>query len=212
MTLRDTQGVTAEIRHLYRARRFSLTSGVGHFQSERKRDETLEFVLPEPLPSFTESSQFTDNPAQTNAYVYSLVDLPKHVTLTMGASADFYRREFLRRNQFNPKLGIVWQPLFSTTVRASAVRTLNRTVVSSQTIEPTQVAGFSQLFADGEAEEARQYGVACGPQVQRRALRRSGVHTTESVPARGVRRRIRPHRAMVSSNRPVLALLPLLGP
>ena len=32
--------------------------------------------------------------------------------------------------------------------------------MSSQTIEPTQVAGFSQLFADGEAEEARRYGIA----------------------------------------------------
>ncbi len=160
VTVRDTHGVTAEIRHLYRSHRFSLNSGAGYFRSERKRDETREFVFPEPLPGFTVSNQFTDNPEQTNAYVYTLVDLSRHVTLTAGASADFFRREFLSRNQFNPKLGIVWQPLFSTTVRASAVRTLNRAVVSSQTIEPTQVAGFSQLFADGEAEEARQYGVA----------------------------------------------------
>jgi outer membrane receptor protein involved in Fe transport len=152
--------VTAEIRHLFRARRFSLTSGLGRFQSDRKRDETTEVQLPPPLPPFTDSNQFSDNPEQTNAYAYSIVDLPRRVTVTIGASADFYKRESLERNQFNPKLGIVWEPTTSTTFRAAVLRTLNRTVISSQTIEPTEVAGFSQLFADGEAEEAREGGVA----------------------------------------------------
>jgi tetratricopeptide (TPR) repeat protein len=157
-SLRDTRGVTAEVRHLFRGRRFRLTSGLGRFQSERKRDEVQEFQFPPPFPPLIVSNQFTDNPEQTNAYGYAQIDLPRHVVLTVGASADFFRREFVRRNQFNPKVGVVWTPVSSTTVRVAALRTLNRTVVSNQTIEPTQVAGFSQLFADGEAEEARQYG------------------------------------------------------
>jgi outer membrane receptor protein involved in Fe transport len=159
-TLRDTRGITAELRHVFRAGRFGLNSGIGRFQSERERDETIEFEPPLPGQDPPASQPITDNPEQTNAYVYSLVDLPHHVTVTLGASADFFERETLERNQFNPKFGITWQPIPSTTLRASALRTLNRSAVSSQTIEPTQVAGFSQLYADGEAEEAQQYGVA----------------------------------------------------
>lgn len=160
LTLRDNDSVTAEIRHLFRSGRFSITSGVGRFQSQRKRDESVDARLP---PFFRPSitlTQFSENPEQSNAYTYSLVELPKNVMLTLGASVDAYRREFFRRTQFNPKFGITWQPLPSTTLRLAAFRTLHRAAVSSQTIEPTQVAGFSQLFADREAEEARRYGAA----------------------------------------------------
>ena len=160
LTSRDNDSFTAEIRHLFHSGRFSITSGVGRFQSQRKRDESVDARLP-PLfrPSIT-LSQFSENPEQSNAYTYSLVDLPRSVTLTLGASVDAYKREFLRRTQFNPKFGITWRPVHSTTFRIAAFRTLHRAAVSSQTIEPTQVAGFSQLFADNEAEEARRYGAA----------------------------------------------------
>ena len=157
---RDTDSWTGEIRHLFRAQRYGVTSGLGRFQSQRTRNQTLETRLPPPLPPVTISNQIGDNPEQTNAYTYALIDLSKQVAMTVGASVDAYRREFLERNQFNPKFGITWRALPSTTFRAAAFRTLHRAAVSSQTIEPTQVAGFSQLFADGEAEESRRYGIA----------------------------------------------------
>ena len=159
LSVRDSEGFTGEVRHLYRADRFRITSGVGRFQSDRRREETQEVQLPPPEPSFTISNQFTDDPEQTNAYVYADIDTVSNVTLTIGASADFFKREFYSRNQFNPKVGLVWQPRPTTTFRVAGARTLNRSVISSQTIEPTQVAGFSQLFADSEAEEGRQVGI-----------------------------------------------------
>jgi hypothetical protein len=59
----------------------------------------------------------------------------------------------------NPKVGVWFRPAPSTTIRAAAFRTLERTLTSSQTLEPTQVAGFNQFFSDGTGTEAWRYGV-----------------------------------------------------
>jgi outer membrane receptor protein involved in Fe transport len=99
----------------------------------------------------------------TNLYVYSYTRLPGHVTFTLGASGDFLNRDLpgaKRRAQFNPKFGITWNPLPNTTIRASAFRTLKRTLVTNQTLEPTQVAGFNQFFDDFNATKAWRYGAA----------------------------------------------------
>jgi hypothetical protein len=48
-------------------------------------------------------------------------------------------------------------------------RTLKRRLIASQTIEPTQVAGFNQFFDDPEGTDAWRYGVGIdqrfGPQL-----------------------------------------------
>jgi tetratricopeptide (TPR) repeat protein len=157
-SLSQTESWTAEIRHLFRAGRLSLTSGFGHFQSDRQREETSVFQFFDSESTVTQ--QFSDDPRQTNVYVYSLIELPEQVTLTLGASADFYESQIFSRNQVNPKTGVSWHPHPSTTVRVAAFRTLHRALVSSQTIEPTQVSGFNQFFADTEGEEALRYGMA----------------------------------------------------
>ena len=151
---------TAEARHFLHSGRFSLTSGVGYFHSERTRDETLTIPDPDPALAFSFERHLRDEPQQTNAYAYSTLDLPHHVTLAVGASGDFYSRRLLKRDQFNPKVGVTWSPTSATTIRAAGFRTLNRAFVSTQTIEPTQVAGFNQLFADREGDDARNFGIA----------------------------------------------------
>jgi hypothetical protein len=46
-----------------------------------------------------------------------------------------------------------------TTLRAAYFETVKRTTTGGQTIEPTQVAGFNQLFDDFTATKARRWGV-----------------------------------------------------
>jgi hypothetical protein len=158
--LSQTDSWTAEVRHLFRAGRWSLTTGFGHFQSDRDRIETLDLEVPFPPFTFTITDEFSDDPSQTNLYAYTTLDLPEQITLTLGASADFYDSQLFERKQFNPKLGVTWSPHPSTEVRLAVLRTLHRALVTSQTIEPTQVAGFNQFFADVEGEDALRYGVA----------------------------------------------------
>ncbi len=71
-----------------------------------------------------------------------------------------YGEEEIDADQFNPKLGVNWNPIPSTTIRGAVFRTLTRTLVTDQTLEPTQVAGFNQFFDDFEATDAWVYGVA----------------------------------------------------
>jgi outer membrane receptor protein involved in Fe transport len=118
--------------------------------------------------------------------VYSNINYPKKVTLTIGGSADFFEGGVMDRDQFNPKFGLTWNPLSGTTVRAAVFRTLKRTLLTDQTIEPTQVAGFNQFFDDGEATDAWRYGVAvdqkfstklyAGAEFSKRDLRGAGIH------------------------------------
>jgi hypothetical protein len=70
-------------------------------------------------------------------------------------SGDFPGEE---TSQFNPKFGVTWNPLAATTVRAAIFRTLKRTLITDQTLEPTQVAGFNQFFDDINLTETWRYG------------------------------------------------------
>jgi len=63
-------------------------------------------------------------------------------------------------DQFSPKFGIAWNPIHSTTLRAVVFRTLRRRILSDQTLEPTQVAGFNQFFDDAEGADSWRYGIA----------------------------------------------------
>ena len=164
-SLSQTESWTAEVRHLFTAGRLSLTSGFGHFQSKRKTEETSVFQFPGSDASDPQPFSFSDDPRQTNVYVYSLIELPGQMTLTAGASADFYDSKLFSRKQLNPKTGVSWNPSPSTTIRIAAFRTLHRALVSSQTIEPTEVSGFNQFFADAEGEEAFRYGIALDQKV-----------------------------------------------
>ncbi len=80
---------------------------------------------------------------------------------TAGVSADFLNGDSLEidgKNEVNPKFGVEWNPMPGTTVRAAAFKTLKRTLVTDQTLEPTQVAGFNQFFDDPNGTSSWRYG------------------------------------------------------
>jgi outer membrane receptor protein involved in Fe transport len=87
-----------------------------------------------------------------------------NVTFTLGASGDFFDTSNTQssesKDQFNPKFGVTWNVLPATTIRAAAFRTFKRTLLTNQTLEPTQVAGFNQFYDDQESTDAKVYGAA----------------------------------------------------
>ena len=140
----------------------NLTSGVGYAQSDGKVDITTGTIFPPPRNIITVPSSSTDL-KHTNVYAYSYINVLKNVTFTLGASGDFATgdsAEFEDKRQFNPKFGITWNPLPSTTLRAAIFRVLKRTLITDQTLEPTQVAGFNQFFDDFNGTDAWRYGGA----------------------------------------------------
>jgi tetratricopeptide (TPR) repeat protein/opacity protein-like surface antigen len=158
----NLHGTSAEVQHLYRSAGFNLTSGVGYFDIKREQVTDVTFLPP---LDFLSSSDTSDLDAKhTNVYVYSYINTVPNVTFTLGASGDFFHTPNTTssesKNQFNPKFGVTWNVMPKTTVRAAAFRTFKRTLLTNQTLEPTQVAGFNQFYDDQESTDAWVYGAA----------------------------------------------------
>jgi len=93
--------------------------------------------------------------------VYSYLNFLKNATFTIGGSGDFYdsaKPGSEPQKQFNPKFGVTWNPFPDTTIRGAAFRTFKRTLITDQTLEPTQVAGLNQFYDDFNATKAWVYG------------------------------------------------------
>ena len=185
----DTKATSVELQYLYRLPRFSAISGVGYYKLDRQQTSTFE------IPAFLfDSTDDTDAGVKhSNAYLYTYLNVLRNVTVTLGASGDFFDSDgntvtttndafcllspsppcvpfggpfstaataSKSKDQFNPKLGLTWNPVPATTVRAAAFRVLKRAFIANQTLEPTQVAGFNQFFDDIEATDAKVFGLA----------------------------------------------------
>jgi outer membrane receptor protein involved in Fe transport len=143
----------------------NLTTGAGYAKIDGAVDGTVRLdptFVPEPFNVNELERIFTDV-RHWNMYAYSYLNFLQNLTVTLGASADLVEgkaEDFKDAKHVNPKVGIVWNPLPATTVRAAAFRTLKRTLITDQTLEPTQVAGFNQFFDDPNATDAWRYGAA----------------------------------------------------
>jgi len=162
----DQDAFSAEAQHLFRSEYIDVTAGFGYFDINSKNEITTELNFPPPPfgPGIIQDVELLDNDTQhTNVYVYSNIKPRNDVTFTVGGSGDLFDTKSSnteKTNQFNPKFGFSWNPHPSTTVRAAAFRTLKRTLITDQTLEPTQVAGFNQFFDDIDSTEAWRYGIA----------------------------------------------------
>ena len=159
---RPETSFSTEFQHLFKSTYFNLTSGVGYTQSDGKVDITTGTILPPPFNIIHFPSSSTDL-KHTNLYAYSYANALKNMTLTLGASGDFATgdsAEFKDTRQFNPKFGITWNLFPGTTIRSAIFRVLKRKLITDQTLEPTQVAGFNQFFDDNNGTDAWRYGAA----------------------------------------------------
>ncbi|HEX9158576.1 MAG TPA: TonB-dependent receptor, partial [Syntrophales bacterium] len=167
-------GYSGELSHLFRSQYVNTVAGAGYFKI--KQDEILvdlgtypgnpDFGIP-PITFFDTTTPTETDIDHVNLYLYSYIKLLKNLTITVGASGDFYKSDEKESsendqkiNQFNPKFGIVWNPVPNTTLRGAVFRTLKRTLITNQTLEPTQVAGFNQFFDDINASKTWVYGGA----------------------------------------------------
>jgi tetratricopeptide (TPR) repeat protein len=145
-----------EAQHLFRSERFNITTGIGHFDADFDRTTEIDF-FPPPADS---TDKIHRDIRHTNGYLYAhFLPLAK-VNLTGGLSYDHFDDEATERDKVNPKLGLTWGMTPALTLRFAVFRVLTRTLVSDQTVEPTQVAGFNQFFDDKRGTESWLYGVA----------------------------------------------------
>jgi tetratricopeptide (TPR) repeat protein len=147
----DEKADFGEVRYLQTSRVVKLTGGLGYYAGQRVENRTFG---PAAFPPETTDTR------HSNQYVYADIDVPKRVTVTAGLSHDAFRDGVLERTPVNPKIGVSWEIDSATTLRAAAFQVVERTLISGQTIEPTEIAGFNQFFYDSGGTESERYGLA----------------------------------------------------
>jgi tetratricopeptide (TPR) repeat protein len=146
---REDTGHFVELRHIFQSLSFNVTGGIGFFGGDQNEETT----------SGSEKQREKNHIDQNNGYLYSQLDLTRDLLLTAGVSIDDFSGPATNQTQANPKVGIIWDLTPSTALRGAVFRTLKRNLVSSQTIEPTQVAGFNQFFDEPDGTDVWTFGV-----------------------------------------------------
>ncbi len=141
-----------ELQHIYQATSFNLQTGAGFLTT----DESETITITSPFESVAEDNSETEH---TNIYSYAQIELPYDFITTIGLSGDLLDSPTKDREEINPKFGLTWQPLSTTRVSAAVFKTVTRRSIYAQTIEPTLLSGFNQLFDDIEAAVSWNYGI-----------------------------------------------------
>jgi len=152
-----------EAQYIYGSEKVKFIFGAGYYKtgSDDIADVKFTLIIDPDLPPIIDESTISASTSlkHANTYLYSHINLPGNIVLTIGASGDFFNSDTFDKNQLNPKFGITWNPVPNTTLRAAAFRALKRTLITNQTLEPTQVAGFNQFFDDKPGADSWRYGI-----------------------------------------------------
>ena len=137
----DSDTYTVEIQNLRHWGTVQTVGGVGYIE-----DDNFSWI---------EDVAFRTNAAIAYFYGKWLTGSGK-LTVDAGLSADWYLHQAdgynnsVSRDRLNPKFALTWRVRPYSTLRLAAFSTVRRPFVASQTIEPTQVAGFNQYFSGFE--------------------------------------------------------------
>ena len=151
-------GHQVEAQYLHWGGPVQLIAGGGFHRDDSETNIELQVPLPFcPLPT----CQFEDDAGleHRNGYLYGHAELPWSMLWTVGVSFDDFEDGDDEVRRFNPKLGLQWQALEGLNLRAAWFRTVRRPILVSQSLEPTQVAGFNQFFDDANGTKTELYGV-----------------------------------------------------
>jgi hypothetical protein len=165
----DTDAYTGEIQHLRDLSRVHITAGAGGTRVDENRDQTgaLGFVG-DPVPPLPVADPLKTTPEYYNAYGYLNWRVASGLQVVTALSWDRFEDLAVSKRQFNPKLGLIWNISDSTTLRAASIRAMKRPFAAAQTLEPTQVAGFNQIFDDVSGTEFTRTGVALDQRISER--------------------------------------------
>jgi len=158
------KSLSGELQYLYRSPRFNVVTGAGYAAVDGHLDRTVNLFIPPPdgPGDFQIQDSMSTDVQHANVYAYGYLRPLESATFTLGLSADFLDGDALDvkdKDEVNPKLGVEWNLMPNTTLRAAAFKVLKRTLVTDQTLEPTQVAGFNQFFDDFNGASSWRYGV-----------------------------------------------------
>lgn len=163
-----------EAQYIHQWDSINLVMGGAHNKVKGSGETLLDFNPPPPLPCppfcFPISLPSVTDVSDTRGYAYANIGLANNLVWTVGASYGRYKEDngtsALLKTRFNPKLGIQWNASNGVRIRAAAFSVVKPALASNQTLEPTQVAGFNQLFDDISGTRSRRYAAAIDWKIQ----------------------------------------------
>lgn len=146
-----------QIQYQLNKQNFNLVAGAGNTKIESSKN--IKIILNNFITISNTDSTPTDN--QTTGYIYSYFNF-NDTELTLGVSNEDIQSE--RQDHYldklNPKFGLIYNISDAFRIRLAAVETIKRILVSNQTLEPTQLAGFNQFYDDFNTSESSVKGIA----------------------------------------------------
>ena len=165
----SAQSWLGELQYLFRGQRLSVVAGAGYLGQPFKTQFDILATLTDGTVLNQQSELFDTASRYRNAYVYSAFSAMPTLQLTGALSVDNFKQGFWYENaQWNPKIGLVWRALPGTAVRAAWFKYLKRGLAGLGTLEPTQFAGFGQLYDEPAGTDSESWGVGVDQQLWRR--------------------------------------------
>jgi len=155
---------SADAPHLFGPQYVDLTTGARFVNIAGREDRSLGLNLSSfGLGVITDENRRRLNLSHYNLYSYANIHPIRSLIFTLGLSGDITTgdsKDVAEKQEINPKFGLMWNPLPDTTIRLAGFRMMKRTLITDQTLEPTQVAGFNQFFDDFNGTTGWRYGGA----------------------------------------------------
>lgn len=164
------KGNQLEAQYIQQGEQINLVVGAAHTKVNRRDNYDFSFVNPgDPFDpfNFTDQSTAEGKFQHPRAYAYANINAMPSVRWTVGASYDAFEQGTLEVKSFNPKLGVQWNVTNDVRLRAAAFKVVKPALVNNRTLEPTQVAGFNQLFDDINGVKSERYATAADWRVNR---------------------------------------------
>ena len=108
---------------------------------------------------FARAGQEQSDSTHPRVYSYLNIRSGQTATWTLGASYERFGQGDFKESEFNPKLGLQWDLPADLRLRVAAFQSIKPALVGNRTLEPTQIAGFNQLFDDINGTRSRRYGL-----------------------------------------------------
>jgi tetratricopeptide (TPR) repeat protein len=154
----QTENKTGELQYIYTGNSINIATGV----TDINRDFDTFTTVRDIVPPFFDTSVTTPANFDTDYFsVYSYVNwlVNNSLELTLGASHEKFERSGQAIEETNPKLGARISLSKDTAIRLASFSIVNKPDVAIQTLEPTQVMGFNQFFADIEGSRVTQHNI-----------------------------------------------------
>ena len=152
------KGYQTEIQYHLRGQWFNMIAGSGIFRTDL--DRSAQNIKTTETRENNNSVPRHSNSDKTNGYIYTNLHFIPKINATVGFSYDSYNEtNFPSINGFNPKLGLQWNIVDNMRVRMAWIEMIKAPLATYQTIEPTQVGGFNQLYDDIDGTKSRRVGI-----------------------------------------------------